>query len=392
AGTDIREEQLSFWHKISPRLQTAIQDMVAALPVNRPSSLQAVLTILCNLTVVESEPKPKPESSKENSGKEKNGFIRSRKPEVSRSRKKQLWIIGSVVFLCLALYGFLTSGPPLDSNTDSEDTALPTHHYEHDQNQDVPPDTVEVVSPWADSVSDQTAVPVSSEVEVPFVDSARIWISNCSGTPEVEVEFRAGTLSRYSYVYPLIGTSIRQTSVLLARRSDPSLPLSGTPLGQAAYQIADTSFAVKPVDLTIMLGTDLSYAGVNSQFLHSPVSPAGTLFVDVVNHGIQYSLEGMGAATWFAGRIDGKSCDIEDSEWLIVISDIRDADRFSEEIGIPELLEETLFLFKESNSPASTLEILLRQFFQALPPGSGFPLETIPIPDIHLLISSSFSG
>ena len=377
AGTDDREQQLKVWHELSPALQAAIQDMVVASPVNRPNGLKAVLAILDNLTSVQAEETCDdivPDSV------DTGGFAqRGKRPRTGQNYKKLYWIAGSALVLLLAFWAFSSSGLPPDS-TDEVET-IPVEEIQEEP--------VEVVSPWEDTV-----VPVDTIVptaEVPIVDSARIWISNCSGSPDLEHEFRSSSVSGYSYVYPLCGTTNRQSSLILARRADPSIPLAETPLGEAVQQIADSSFSVMPLDMTILLGTDLNYSGINSQFLHSPVAPAGTLYVDVVNHGIQYSLDGLGAATWTAGRIEGKSFDFNGVEWVIAISDIRDADQFSEEIGIPEVLDETLFLYHQTNSPAVSLETLLRQYFQPLPTSSDFPVETVPISDIHILIGRSVS-
>ncbi len=372
AGTDDRELQLKIWHDLSPALQVAIQDMVVASPVNRPNGLKAVSTILDNLTLMQTDETTDdtvPDSA------DTRGFARREKrSETDRNYKKLYWIAGSVVVLLLAFWAFSSSGLPPDSSEEIDPIPV----------EEIQEEPVEVVSPWVDTVEPaDTIVPTA---EIPIVDSARIWISNCSGTPDLEHEFRSSSVSGYSYVYPLTGTTNRQSSMILARRKDPSIPLYETPLGTAVSQIADTSFAIMPLDMTIMLGTDLNYSGINAQFLHAPIAPAGTLFVDVVNHGIQYSLDGLGAATWTAGRIEGKSFDFDGVEWIIAISDIRDADEFSEEIGIPEILDETLFLFHQSNSAAASLETLLRQYFQPLPSASEFPLETVPISDIHILI------
>ncbi|MCD6586987.1 MAG: hypothetical protein J7K88_00390 [Candidatus Fermentibacteraceae bacterium] len=368
AGTDNREKQLHVWQRLDSSVQTAIQDMAAPSPVNRPSSLKAVRSILDALASKETvETKVKPAG-------EQPGFAKPVKTEKPSSDHRKLWwIIGSVAVTALAVAAFLSSGLPSESVTEAEPVA-----------EEIAGGQEETISPWADSVTTgETTVP---NAEISIVDSARIWISNCSGTPGIETEFRAGAVRDYSWVYLLTGTTLRDSSLILAMRSDPGVPLANCPLGLAVYQIADTSFAVKPVDLTILLGIDLNYAGINGGFLHEPAAPAGTLFVDVVNHGIQFSLEGMGAATWVASRIDGKACDIQNTEWLIKVSDIRDADRFSEEIGIPELLEETLFLFRAANVQAGSLEVALRQYFQPLPDSSEFQLEAVPVPDIHILI------
>ncbi len=369
AGTDDRDRQLRVWQRLDPSVQTAIQNMSAPSPVDRPSSLKAVRGVLDALVSPQTE-EPKVEPA----GKQP-GFVKpAARKKPSSNNRKLLWIIGSVAVSALAVVAFLSSGPPPDTVTDVEPVVAEADTSEQ-QNE---------VSPWADSLSaEEVVVP---DADTPIVDSARMWVSNCSGTPGIETQFRAEAVRDYSWVYLLTGTTIRDSSTILVRRSDPLIPLVDCPLGQAAYQIADTSFSVRPVDLTLLLGTDLNYAGINGGFLHQPVSPAGTLFVDVINHGIQFSLEGMGAATWAASKIDGKACEIQSIEWLIKVSDIRDADRFSEEIGVPELLEETLFMYKEANVQAGSLEAVLRQYFQPLPDSAEFPLEAVPIPDIHVLI------
>ncbi len=377
AGTDKREKQLQIWQELSPGMQTAIQDMVAVSPVNRPNSLKAVKAILSNLAMKENE------EADEEPIDSSQAFVKQQERAASTGSKKKLfWILGSVAIIVLGYFAITSSALPLDPDPDLD------HETEIVPAEETPEEEVEVVSPWVDSLSEEETI--LPDVSAPLEDSAIVWISNSSGVPDLEQSFRAGSVSSYSYVYPLTGTTNRQSSLILARRSDPSVPLREMPLGQEVYQIADTSFVVKSVDLTILLGTDLNYSGINSQFLHQPVAPAGTLFVDIVNHGIQYSLDGMGAATWTADRIEGKACNIEGTEWLISVIDIRDADRFSEEIGIPEVLDETLFLFKPDNLQAGTLETLLRQYFQPLPNSADFSLEAIPISDIHILIGSTF--
>ncbi len=162
AGTDDREQQLSVWQDISAPLQTAIQDMVAASPVNRPSSLQAVLEILNQIT------EPIPETATEVVPQEEDGFVRSdRKQVVSRSRKKLYWIAGSLLFLALAVTAFIFSGPPSEHVPPGEDIVVEDSL-----------EVSEVVSPWVDTVSVQPEEIEPVTMEVPVVDSAIIWVSN----------------------------------------------------------------------------------------------------------------------------------------------------------------------------------------------------------------------
>lgn len=382
AGTDARKGQFQAWEKLDPSFQAVITDMVAALPVNRPNGLRVVGTILDNLTAGTHE-QIDTDTVQDDSLFAKPGSVSNWSTVASSRRKKIYWVAGSVAVLAAAYFAVISSGLPSERDVSVQPVLVDSIVDESD----------EVVSPWVEDT-----LPVFENTDSVIVlgvrpeDTARVWISNCTGVPDLELDFRSGPARDYSYVYPLIGTSNRQSSLILVRRPDPTISVSGSALGQAAFMLADTLFTVKPVDLTMLLGTDLNYSGINNQFLHQPVAPSGTLFVDVVNHGIQYTLDNMGAATWVASSIDGKACDIDGVEWLITVSDIRDADHFSEEIGIPELLEETLFLQKQSNLPVTTLEVLLRQFFQALPSGSNFPMEAISVPDIHILMGAPSRG
>ena len=383
AGTDNPTEQVATWQRLAKETQDIISGMVAPFPVDRPASLSAVYKILSDLTELDKEKlkvvEPVDKITKP------DGFIRkSKRKSKKASNTKWYWILGSVLVCVLAFFAFNDSG--LSDETNSEEIV--------DEIQEQIPEE-EVVSPWEDF--ERPADPetdIEEEIEeviLPVVDSAVIWISNCTGTSGLEQEFRAEAASSYSFVYPLIGTTNRHTSIILVRRADPTIPIEDTPIGQAALNLAlvDSTFQVKAVDLTIMLGTDLNYSGINAHYLHSPENPSDTLFVDVVNHGIQYSLDGLGAATWFAGKIEGRAFDFNEREFLIVVSDIRDADRFNEEVGIPEVLDETRFLMKESNAQAASLEALLRQFFQPLPITSNFDLSNVIISDIHVLLGQN---
>jgi hypothetical protein len=252
-------------------------------------------------------------------------------------------------------------------------------------------DAVPVPSPWAE---DTTAAvePIPGNTDLTLADTARVWVTNCTGVPDIENRFRAGPLSGFSFVYPVTGTTRRRTSLITVRRENPLEEYSASDLWRIAEEVAgaDTGFTVKPVDLTVMLGTDLRYAGINGHFLPLPAEiPSETLFVDVVNHGIQYKLDGLGAAAYTGQMLNGRSCTIEGIVYAISVIDVRDADRYNEEIGIPESLEETIFIHQVGNAEALTLEHLVRQYIQALPVEGAFPMEGVPIPHLHILIGES---
>jgi len=378
AGTDEREPQLKAWERLSSPIQKLIQKMVAADPVHRPGSLKKVSEAFDGLFTEESQTQ-----SKENTPvQHTESFVRKRTGNKGGSSNRKLWYIGVPIVIVLAYLMFRFSGLPGD-NPVSEPVVLPdTASFV---------DTFDAPSPWVEDTL--TAVqPPAEQNDLQLVDTARVWVTNCTGSPDAESRYRADPLGDFSYVYMLTGTSRRRTSLITVRREDSTEQYSRSELWQTALQIAgtDTAFTVKPVDLTIMLGTDLRYAGVNAHFLPLPDGvPSDTLYVDVVNHGIQYSLEGLGAATYVGRILDGRSCTIGETVYLISVTDIRDADTFNEEIGIPESLEETIFLYHPGNTAAETLEELVRQYIQALPLQGGFPVETVPVPDLHVLLGEN---
>lgn len=378
AGTDEREKQLHAWTRLDPPFQKAIQKMVAADPVNRPGSLRAVSEIFREL----SEVKPQSAPQEAEPVRHTESFVRKKPEKKVTSRNMKPWYIGIPAVLALAYLAFRFSGLP-------DDGAAPVQ--ENPQDTATVQDTVPQVSPWVEDTL-ETVQPVAGHGELLLADTARVWVTNCTGSPDAENRFRAGPLSGFSYVYLLTGTSNRRTSVITVRRTSARGDYSSSDLWRTALEVAgtDTAFSVRPVDLTIMLGTDLRYSGVNAHFLPLPAgAPSDTLFVDVVNHGIQYTLDGLGAASYVGGILEGRSCSIGGTVYTISVTDIRDADSFNEEIGIPEILEETIFIHNPGNSAAATLEQLIRQYVQALPLQGGYPVETVPVPDIHVLLGEN---
>ncbi len=377
AGSDSRDAQLRIWNKLEPEVQKAVQSMVSPDPLDRPVSLRAVGESFERLKASLQNPQPEPESKPVSSS---DNFVKPLSDKSEKSSGRKYLYIAVPLVLILAYLVFRFSAPPRIEEQEAEPvSATDSVVWEDEQ---------ETVSPWADVPSaNEPAEAETDSVQAGVEDSAVLWISNCSGVEGLENQFRAGAASGYSFVYPLTGTTRRQTSVALVRRESPET--DSELLWQAASDLADSNWAIKPVDMTIMLGTDLSYAGLNSGFLQTPQASACTLFVDVVNHGIQYSLEGLGAATWVAGALEGKAFTWEGTEYLIAVSDIRDADSYNEEIGIPEVLDTTIVLYKGSSEASAELERLLRRYFQALPAASPDRFSNVQPPDIHLLIGSA---
>jgi len=221
-------------------------------------------------------------------------------------------------------------------------------------------------------------------------DSAVVWVSNGTGTEGLESAFRSGAAGAYSFVYPSRGATRRRTSLVLVRRENPETQLDQSVFYPAALMFAsqDSSMAVKPTDITILLGTDLYHPGINQGRLTTPTAPGDTLFVDIANHGIQYTLEGMGAASWMASKLNGKAITVDGKQWVLSVSDIRDGDLWNDEIGIPAALEGTMFLYKPASNVGPQIEAALRGVFQALPSAVQERSQTIPVPDIHVLLGA----
>jgi hypothetical protein len=254
---------------------------------------------------------------------------------------------------------------------------------------DSPLDTVS--TDWVDEIPDTVAM-VADTVTGPVLldmDNAVVWVTNCTGVSGTAMNYRAGPAAGFSYVYTTTGTR-RSTSVILCRRTDLHAGLESQPGWPLADTLAgtDTTLVPLPVDVSILLGTDLYYDGVNREYLLEPEAPAGTLYVDVANNGLQYTLGGMGAATWVASVLEGKSIMLDGTEWLLRVVDTRDGDRLSEELGIPELLETTLFLYRTDNGFFRLAEGKIRSAFQALPGDPVGPPEGLRVPDFWVLLGT----
>ena len=59
-----------------------------------------------------------------------------------------------------------------------------------------------------------------------------------------------------------------------------------------------------------------------------PVSdPAGTLYIDIANHGLEGTYANVGAATWVRSVLNGRSIILEEDEWLITVVDFRNSEQ-----------------------------------------------------------------
>jgi hypothetical protein len=178
----------------------------------------------------------------------------------------------------------------------------------------------------------------------------------------------------------------------MLRRTDPGLGLERQPLWPLAASLAssDTSIRILPVDITILLGSDLSYPGVNDGVLGAPSAPEDTIFIDIINQGLQYTLDGAGPASWTRSLIDGRSVELGGIEYLMCVVDTRDGDRIpNEEIALPALLDRTTFLYRTDSGLMPGIEGSIRQMLQAVPDDVAGPPEGMPVPDLWVLLGRS---
>lgn len=243
----------------------------------------------------------------------------------------------------------------------------------------------------ADSIPALPADTVPADFESAYAAPSEtiVWVSNCTGVSGRAGEFRSQAARDFANVYPSSGSGVRQSSVLLLRNTVPGLAPEEQRHWQSAAVLAsaDTSLEIVPVDMTVILGTDLSYPGLNGGIFVEPALPADTIRVDVVNQGLRYLLDGRGPAAWFADVLDGRSVILGGTEHVLEVVDVRDGDREpNEELGIAATAQTTLFLYRREVPVLADLEGAIRSAFQALPQGVSGPPEGVPLPDIWVVL------
>lgn len=370
AGSDDREALVTAWNGLRADLVRDLSALLERDPLQRPDGVvQGVRALSAYATAPKKNGEPAPGRSP--FGKEAPS---PPKPLKRRSRRK-FPLMRILIPLLVAAVLLLVLKP---WGTDGNAPQPPLEGF-----RTVPPDPAADRGP--EPRNDTPPDPGAS-----LVDTAVIWVSNSTGEDGREDAFRAGPAGSYSFVYPARGGSRRRSSLVLVRRETPDTPLAASSFYPVAARFAseDSSMAVRATDATILLGTDLYHPGLNQGYFAASSEPPGTLFVDIANHGIQYTLEGMGAASWTGSRLDGKMVEIQGSTWVISVSDVRDGDRLSDEIGIPSSLETTIFLYRPGSPFGEELEATLRSVFQALPSAVQGPPEGVPVPDIHVLLGA----
>jgi len=374
AGTDDQEKQIGFWNELPEKLRLLIGEMVASDPRDRQANIEVLHT---ELSGFQSEPPARVSGS----GPDRSGDDQYTFADGKPWKRKHGWLLYSVISLIVAVLAVILLFNPFGGNRSSRTP-------DESQRGGVP-DTLstEWISEYSDSLDapDTTAVPLQLNM-----DSAIVWVTNCTGQAGAAMDYRAEQASGFSYVYTTSGTSRRTTSVLLVRRVDAAVSLEQQPAWPLVSVLLEGDSTVTPIqtDISILLGIDLLYEGVNSQHLMTPDSPAGTLYVDIANNGLQYTLGGLGAATWTSSVLDGKSLDLDGSEWLLRVVDSRDGDVLNEELGIPETLQSTLFLYHPDNEICTLAEEEIRSALQALPAEPVESIGDIKVPDIWVLLGT----
>lgn len=377
SGTDDREEQISKWNSMRKDIRELIEQMVAEEPENR---IPNMMILEKNLSIYKTEP---PDYRTETLKR-----IRLVSSSLKSAKKKKPMIFIYLAIIAVIVVTLIIVIPP-ESETENENHQLPAQFVTPSESLQIEEEGLEEDIQSIDTLILDTA---AQEGIITPPGETVLWISNFSGRSGEATDFRNSSLRDFSQVYPSTGTGIRENSLLLCRRSDLFSPLEQQSVWLHAQSILenDSIFEVNPVDITILIGTDLSHAGINSGFFQQPVQPSETLYVEVVNWGLQYSLEGMGAATWLSSKIENRSLILGGREFLVLVSDIRDGDRIpNDEVGLPALLDKSLFLYREDINELDEAEEKIRKAIQSIPDIVEGPPLSLPIPDIWIIIGSN---
>lgn len=359
AGSDDRNVQIEAWNRLSDDMLRLLEKMVTPDADDRYPNLMVLSGKLSSLVL------GKPEDRRTEERCQRNG----------RKRRRSFpgWGYG-LVALALAAAAVVAVGP-CGSDGGSDGTVA----------EDTSAATVDL------QATPDTAVSIPLDQPLPAledVDDPTIWISNCTGQPGSASEFRQGPAAAYSSVYTCTG-SRRGSSIILTRRNDPALSLEEHGrIHDIALDLAfeDSSITVHPVDITILLGSDLLDDRVTPGIVTPPDSPVGTLYVDIANHGVGGLYGGAGAATWTRSVLDGVSLTARDQQWMLRVVDVRNGDMLNDELGIPGELSSTLFLYRSGQPVLSAAETEIRKaILENTLDGSPEPVRPVP-PDIWVLL------
>lgn len=359
AGSDDRDVQIEAWNRLSDGMMKLLEKMVAPDADDRYPNLMVLSEKLSSLVPGRQGDRRTEERCRRNGTSRRRGFPG--------------WGYG-LAALALAAAVLVATGP-CGSGGGSDGTEAEGRSTGSDSLQAVP-DTSVSIPP-----DEPLTEPENSE-------DPTIWISNCSGQPGMASEFRQGPAADYSSVYTCTG-SRRGTSVILARRMDPAVPpdeQGGIHDIAVSLAFEDSSITVHPVDITILLGSDLLDDRVEPGIVTPFDSPAGTLYVDIANHGVEGVYGGAGAATWTRSVLDGGSLTIEGRKWMVRVVDFRNGDMRNDELGIPGELSSTLFLYRSGQPVLSAAETEIRKaLLENTLDGSQERVKPDP-PDIWVLL------
>jgi hypothetical protein len=358
AGSDSREKQIDAWNTLSEQLAGILEGMVAPDPANRFPNLAALSMEF--------------------------GHIRSTPPVddgpewmLPGSRAKRMhwaaWLLPALLAAAALVY-FLFLRQPGGERSGSERDSSPAP---------IAPDSA--LTTTADSIAANVSDTLPAQAAAPI-----IWVSNGTGQTGAATAFREGPAAEISGVYTCTAGS-RRSSLLLIRRDDPSLPLASQErLLPYVEQLSgqDSSMQVSPVDFTIMLGSDIQGGGVLPGPLLTVPDPAGTLYVDIANHGVGADFGGAGAATWTRSILHGGCVSIGGSPWVLQVVDIRDGDLHNPELGIPTMLDSTVLLYRRGNTLLDEAARSIRQAILSDSTLSDHPSWLPDPPDIWVLLGS----
>ncbi|MCK5064302.1 MAG: hypothetical protein KAQ97_03410 [Candidatus Fermentibacteraceae bacterium] len=358
AGSDNRDVQINAWNMLSRKMLALLENMVSPEVNERFPNLTILSNELRNLR----------------SDLQVDLLDEHRENRKRILHKKAFWIpvvLVAAVIICLLIFGVpgdIKSVPddviPVDSTALMLETSLL-------------PDSDLVEIPVENVISTQERDPI-------------LWITNGAGRPGLASDFREGPASEMSGVYTCTG-SPRRSSILLLRRSDPRIPISQQGRNyELASELASSNPAlvIKPIDINILLGNDLVNDVLPTGVTISPIAPAGTLFVDIANHGVEGVFDGAGAATWTRSVLNGRSILIDGEEWFIEVIDFRNGDMLNAELGIESELDSTLFFYNRDIPVCRSAEAIIRYMILEDSTVNELSEYSFPIPDIWVLLGS----
>jgi hypothetical protein len=359
AGSDNRDIQVEAWNDLSNKMLELFENMVSPDADNRFPNLLVLSEELDSFNPDYGTP----------------NFKVANKCRRSQVKNKKLSIYVYIVFAVAVIALLLLIINPNDDR-------------QQDQQNVITDSDAQIREIDSTEVGSQSSPEEAVALHVDNYAEPVVWISNGTGQPGRASEFRQEQATAYSSVYTCSG-SLRGNSILLARREDPDLSLENQ---DRIYPIAellssrDSTMQVLPVDITLLLGRDLIDDRISPGIVLPVSSPAGTLYVDIANHGLEASYGGTGAATWVRSVLNNRSIILNGEEWLITVVDFRDGDMQNSELGIPASLESTLFLYRRDLLLLNEAEEEIREALLENTAGEPSTSTMLVPPDIWILL------